>query len=266
MNQYIHGYEKNANGGRDLVVGDIHGHYENLMVALAKLTVNGLLHPFNPLKDRLFSVGDLVDRGPDSPLVVSLLKEPWFFAIKGNHEDMAIRWFDRQPGSDECEMPTEGWNMDAGGYAWNGGAWFLALSEAEQLLIVNSLRPLPLAIELETDEGLLGIIHAEVIADDWWLLRSACENYIPSKFAKLFKMATEQAMWSRERIQQERETKPVRGVEAVACGHTPLKRVVISDNQVYIDTMGWRPDKGGRFTIMEASSIIKLARDAAKAE
>lgn len=258
MTQYVQHYEKNLYG-RDYVVGDIHGHGQLLLDNLTSMN-------FDPKIDRLFSVGDLVDRGPDSPHVVSLLAEPWFFAIKGNHEDMAIRWFDRQPGSEDAELFSEKWSMDGFTYARNGGEWFLELPEAKQLEIVNSLRKLPLAIELETDEGRLGIIHAEVIADDWWLMKQACENYIPGKFAKLFKMTTEAALWSRERIQQERETKPVRGVEAVVCGHTPIRDVVIIDNQVYIDTMGWRPERGGRFTIMEASSIIRLARDASKAE
>jgi serine/threonine protein phosphatase 1 len=45
--------------GRDLIVGDIHGCFARLQVALDELG-------FDPERDRLFSVGDLVDRGPDS--------------------------------------------------------------------------------------------------------------------------------------------------------------------------------------------------------
>lgn len=260
MNTFIQRYEKNQNG-RDFVVGDIHGHGELLFVALAQLcNGEGLHQPFDFNKDRLFSVGDLVDRGPDSAHVVSLLAEPWFFAIKGNHEDMAIRWYDRTD-PDYATMPIADWPMDAGSYVRNGGQWFLDLNEAGQLLVINSIRHLPLAIELETDEGLLGIIHAEVRSDDWHGLYDACEGYIPGKYSKHFKAVEEEALWARDKIQQERSWDTIKGIDAVVCGHTPLKMPVVMGNQMYIDTMGWRPDKGGVFTIIEAKEIIRAVRD-----
>ena len=45
--------------GRDFGVGDIHGYFTKLQAALDAIG-------FNPAVDRLFSVGDLVDRGPES--------------------------------------------------------------------------------------------------------------------------------------------------------------------------------------------------------
>ena len=44
--------------GRDPAVGDVHGHFATLRHALAELEVDE--------PDRVFSLGDLVDRGPDS--------------------------------------------------------------------------------------------------------------------------------------------------------------------------------------------------------
>ena len=69
--------------GRDLIVGDLHGHRQTLWAALDALG-------FDPAVDRVISVGDLVDRGPDSPGCLSLLEEPWFHAVKGNHEDLML--------------------------------------------------------------------------------------------------------------------------------------------------------------------------------
>ena len=43
--------------GRDLAAGDVHGHFDTLEQALEQIA-------FDPVSDRLFSVGDLVDRGP----------------------------------------------------------------------------------------------------------------------------------------------------------------------------------------------------------
>jgi hypothetical protein len=49
--------------GRDFVVGDIHGCFSKLSAELERLR-------FDRDVDRLFSVGDLVDRGPESAAVV----------------------------------------------------------------------------------------------------------------------------------------------------------------------------------------------------
>ena len=43
--------------GRDFVVGDLHGCFDHLRVMLEHIQ-------FNRVTDRLFCVGDLVDRGP----------------------------------------------------------------------------------------------------------------------------------------------------------------------------------------------------------
>ena len=45
--------------GRDFAVGDIHGCFTELQRGLEAIG-------FDPSTDRLFSVGDLVDRGPES--------------------------------------------------------------------------------------------------------------------------------------------------------------------------------------------------------
>lgn len=65
--------------GRDFAVGDVHGHFTKLQAALDAVG-------FNAATDRLFSVGDLVDRGPESADVDTWLAKPWFFAVQGNHD------------------------------------------------------------------------------------------------------------------------------------------------------------------------------------
>jgi len=58
--------------GHDYVVGDVHGDYERLTDLL-------LVIKFDVTVDRLFAVGDLIDRGPDSVKCLELLNESWFF-------------------------------------------------------------------------------------------------------------------------------------------------------------------------------------------
>jgi hypothetical protein len=65
--------------GRDFVVGDLHGCFD-LLDRLLEIV------RFDPANDRLFSVGDLVDRCPDSFRCISFLGSPWFHAVEGNHE------------------------------------------------------------------------------------------------------------------------------------------------------------------------------------
>jgi serine/threonine protein phosphatase 1 len=69
--------------GRDLVVGDLHGHRSLLEQELGRLG-------FDPGRDWVFSVGDLVNRGPHSLATLQLITEPWFHAVLGNHELMLL--------------------------------------------------------------------------------------------------------------------------------------------------------------------------------
>ncbi|MGP1615297.1 MAG: metallophosphoesterase, partial [Pollutimonas bauzanensis] len=107
----IRHFGKNA-AGRDFVVGDIHGYFSRLQEALAACG-------FAPGKDRLFSVGDLVDRGPECELALDWLAQPWFHAVRGNHEDYAIR------------HSLTG-RVDVDNYMANGGGWFLGLPAQRQ--------------------------------------------------------------------------------------------------------------------------------------
>jgi Calcineurin-like phosphoesterase len=67
--------------GRDFCVGDLHGKFDMFLHMLENIN-------FDPAKDRMFSCGDLVDRGEKSFECLSLLYEPWFFAVEANHEQM----------------------------------------------------------------------------------------------------------------------------------------------------------------------------------
>ena len=66
--------------GRDFVVGDLHGCVDALRYLLREIV-------FDPACDRLFSVGDLIDRGRHSEQALALLDKPWFFPVLGNHEE-----------------------------------------------------------------------------------------------------------------------------------------------------------------------------------
>ena len=229
----INRFERNT-AGRDLIVGDVHGHFTKLQEALDAVG-------FDQARDRLFSVGDLVDRGPECDQVMDWLAKPWFFPVTGNHEDMAIRWPD---GS-----------MDTGNYVANGGAWNISNPEALQREISESLAALPLGIELKTEAGLVGIVHAECPFDDWALFRDTLADATKSRSHLDRVQAT--AQWSRTRIDYG-DRSLVRGVRAVVVGHTPVPEHTVMGNVHYIDTGAWlgaRCPWEPRFTLLDAATL-----------
>ena len=71
--------------GRNIVIGDVHGCLAELIDLLAKLA---------PARDdQLIFLGDLVNRGPDSHGVVSLVRSlPNALSLLGNHEQRLLQY------------------------------------------------------------------------------------------------------------------------------------------------------------------------------
>jgi serine/threonine protein phosphatase 1 len=193
--------------GRDLIVGDIHGCFDLLSVKLREIN-------FDTLSDRLFSVGDLVDRGEKSEECIAWINKSWFHPVRGNHEQMAI---DVVAGE-----------YDTYNYIRNGGAWLLGLTENEQQNFAAMFDNLPIAIDVMTKSGLVGIVHAECPVDDW--LKLDKELYGERK--DLFKDA---CLWDRFRSEHKIETM-IDNVYQVVVGHTPVNEPALLGNVMYIDT------------------------------
>lgn len=214
-------FDKNT-VGRDFVIGDIHGNFSAVKSELEKIE-------FDKEKDRLFSVGDLVDRGPESHHVLDWISEQWFHAVQGNHEDMAIRFV--KNGKTDSEVS---------GYIQNGGLWFVSMKSDEQRRYAESLSDLPYAMQIETDAGVVGVVHAEVPKGDWQLFSKALQCGMINRNIR------NSALWDRVKINGDYSN--VSGVDVVYVGHTPLDNPVRLGNVNYIDTAGWH--KSGRFTIV----------------
>lgn len=224
-------FERNTRG-RDLVVGDVHGCFDKLRLTLRSIG-------FDPENgDRLFSVGDLVDRGPQSDHVLRWLARPWFHAICGNHEQMAMLF-----AAGEIDPLT---------YSINGGDWLVDMPPAQRDEHVAAFMGLPLAIEIETADGLVALVHADCPHVSWDAFKSALEG-------EAGHAAMEMAIWSRDRIDCG-NLAPVEGVRAVVVGHTPLDTPMWYGNVLHIDTGGWM-DEGKTqrpLTIIDAASLHSL--------
>lgn len=202
--------------GKDYVVGDIHGCFSKLQDELDEIG-------FDESKDRLFSVGDLVDRGTESEDAINWLAKPWFHAVRGNHEQMSI---DLQSFGEDTYS------------RYNGMGWILDMPKSHQKLYAEAFAELPFAIEIIVGDKTYGIIHAEVPTNDWKDLPEVLEK---SGYQNV-------AMWNRDRISRG-DKSFVNNVELVYVGHTPLKEVTPMGNVLYIDTGACF--KGGKLTVLE---------------
>ena len=97
-------YEKAYNDKRELtgpfdIIGDVHGCHGELVTLLTRLgyvvTDDGAHHPDG--RTAVF-VGDLVDRGPDTPgvlrLVMGMVAAGTALCVSGNHENKLVRALD----------------------------------------------------------------------------------------------------------------------------------------------------------------------------
>jgi serine/threonine protein phosphatase 1 len=211
-------YPKNELG-KDFVIGDIHGCFDEVKRLMK-------VNKFNKKKDRLFSVGDLVDRGEQSLDALKWLKKPWFFPVRGNHEQLAIDWSNGGGGSRH-------------NYESNGGLWFINLSKRKQKNIAKIFDTMPVALDFITNHnGLCGIVHAECPHNNWKELVSFLEHQdkYDSRYPDNLKM-----IWGRNIIYTREEalhTIPnVANIDCVISGHTTLMNGPVNiGNRLYIDT------------------------------
>ena len=234
MNKHLLSLKTNQSG-RDFVVGDIHGMFTALDDLLKKAD-------FNKDSDRLISVGDLIDRGNESERVLEYLEKPWFYSIMGNHELMCIE-------SENDEHTYRNWVKH------NGGEWWPAVPTDKQQEIRKALSVLPTIAEIETRQGKIGVVHADISARTNW--SGFAEKIGKDKTLRQF------ASWSRghyDRYKAIGDTENIPGVKYVLVGHTPVSKPLDIGNIRYIDTGAPYTDNKslGTLTMMQIQPDIKI--------
>jgi serine/threonine protein phosphatase 1 len=196
--------------GRDFITTDIHGCYAVLEALL-------LLVDFNPAIDRLFVCGDLVDRGPESFRVLEFLRQPWFFSVRGNHEDFCL---------------VSGVEGVCTIHATYGGLWFGAITSEQRAEVINAFRQLPYLIDLEMPSGLhYGIVHAEMPFNDWDECVEAMGEHDDLEGTKI----AQTLLWGRDKIYRGDE-RAIGGIDRLYLGHTVVEYPYQISNAFYIDT------------------------------
>ena len=189
--------------GRDYIVGDLHGCFDALKDSMEDIA-------FDQNVDRMFSVGDLADRGKQNMACLRLIKEPWFHAVIGNHEVFMM------------ESILDG--ADPTAWVMNGGSWHQDVDLNELWELAQYVRTnIPYAITVDTPNGRVGICHAEPPSEDW------ADALDPSP------EMVKRMIWGRTWIRFGVHTH-VKGVYKTIHGHTSVQQVIHHGNAYFIDT------------------------------
>ncbi len=233
MSNLVQRFEANEIG-QDYVIGDLHGQLGLLLDAMAAVD-------FNKKTDRIFSVGDIIDRGEQSRECLELVRENWFFGVLGNHESMMIDFANTQ------EYSARALWLRNGGDNWTD-AEFL---ETEAFFdLVRLAATLPLAIEILLCDGRkVGITHAEPACKNWREIEEKLE-------ASWYR---HKALWSDSVLSDGMWCGGTDGVDLTVHGHTMFVDAVRRDNACYIDTAAGMYDAPsdirGKFTDPRLSFI-----------
>ncbi|WP_310633345.1 metallophosphoesterase [Paraburkholderia sp.] len=204
--------------GRDFVVGDLHGCVSALEQLLAAVE-------FDTGRDRLFSVGDLIDRGEQSERALALLEHDWFYPVLGNHEEALCAVVDGR-------LPRERWYEV-------GGDWARSLSDGELAGHAAHLRPLPLVRIVGEGHARFNILHAEFRGSDEQLAAGRFEAAVRRRL-----------LWGRDLAFSVSPSQ--QALSITYCGHTTMREVRRIGAHVFIDTGACSP--GGKLTLVEAGT------------
>lgn len=214
--------------GRDFVLGDLHGCFDELHALLKGVE-------FNTSVDRLISVGDIIDRGPLNMECIDLVYQPWFFMVKGNHEEML------------CDSILRN-NIDARNtWLHNGGMWSVSVPKWQLKDAAERLDQLPLVIVVGEGFDRFNVVHAELKHTtpyshtihapgevDTLVTNSMIDNWGFSTYD------TYDMTWGRTIVGYSRE--PSRKYQdpyklsMTFVGHTPARQVIRAEQQIYLDT------------------------------
>ena len=247
--------------GRDFVIGDLHGCFD-LLERLMKAV------DFNIHQDRLFSVGDLVDRGPYSLRCLQLIEEQWFYAVKGNHEAMMLEYFEAYQRTGYIAPDFD--ESDEIGYIEYGGDWVEKYYQVYKTTMTKAFEhglvlaaSLPLLIVVGENEQRFHVVHSELLRHDYstnkikvWLDSDIDEwlatNVIPENTKERF-------YWGRTLM--EGRLDPVSqfqaGLSNTFCGHTIGKHIRQKLSHICLDTGAYSSDENGVYSLTIFDSQAK---------
>jgi len=250
-------YHPNEHGD-DFVVGDLHGRGRQLLDKLAALG-------FDPAADRVFCTGDLIDRSEHSfETLELLLGHPWFYFVRGNHDDDLSNFIDfefsRYPG----------WRPSYCDQEWLYG---LQPEQVERLKTVYLpiLANAPVVLRIEGPHG-FWMVHADRgefasygTGSRIWLLNDAVLPLVDEDNTnqvgaflwsrRLFKQIPHDDLIDRGLFQAVERDEVAPGVGLTFVGHSIVKQPVLYRSHLFIDT-GEHPDGPG-LTVLRVKDVLE---------
>ena len=220
---------ENPGSGRDFVVGDVHGEFPTLERLLGRVA-------FTP-RDRLFALGDLIDRGPQSAEALAwLVSGRIALSVRGNHEQML---FEKITRALECDRRLP----------WTTPRWFVdQVPPTDWPCWAEAIWRMPIAATVRTGAGPVGLVHAAPTARHW---ETMCEKIETGNADTIVLAMTSIARARGDAHRAVEEGVPVDGridgVRAVLTGHAVVDDATTTTNVLHIDTgAGFRD---GRLTL-----------------
>lgn len=131
------------------VLSDIHGYAEAFNDILEQIALSK--------DDRLFIVGDVIDRGPDGIALLKRIKDdPRMTLLTGNHEFMMLETFTAE-SADERRDAMENWFRNGGEVTYRS---FMSLPLEERKDLLAYVARLPLEIDLTLNGEDYRLVHA----------------------------------------------------------------------------------------------------------
>lgn len=130
-------------GGRCFVVGDVSGHFSDLLRLVNHVELN-------PSRDKLVLNGNFLGFTASSRQATAWISKPWVIAVLGRHE--------------ACILQSLKGNFSP----TLAGQWMELLSAQERLEWISVLEALPVALEARTDEMHVVVSHCPLSQATGW--------------------------------------------------------------------------------------------------
>lgn len=231
---------------KTLVIGDIHGCLSTLKALIAKA---------GPVS-QIISVGDLIDRGPDSLGVIKYCIENNIQVCLGNHEQMAIEALKAHLGPD---YPFKRMDLLDSDWIANGGRRVFDEASKEDLqFMLDYFKSLPIYIKTEHTHNGLPVVVSHTALNMYHY------NILDADPAELLRMSTS-LVWSRTQATSQAAVKffSIYGHTPTDCLGTPNAKPHITSTGINLDTgCVYDSEDRGKLTavILPSMEIIQQER------
>lgn len=140
---------------KTLVIGDIHGCLSTLQALIAKA---------GPV-DQIISVGDLIDRGPNSFGVIKYCIDNNIQVCLGNHEFMAIEAISKYIGPDYPYKRMD--LLDSDWFANGGSGVFDSCSKEDLQFMLDYFKSLPIYIKTDYTHNELPVVVSHTCLNNY---------------------------------------------------------------------------------------------------